>query len=162
MILAETSLGLVSSLRVIHTISSLRKSAGGPSRTVTSLCRELGESGAQVDLVSRDFHTEGYDSNLIPSSKWVTTTLVPTRSGFFLERFWASAFRAALLVRCGRGRSLVIHDHGLWLPTNHTAANVARDSRVPLIISTRGMLEPWALGLSRLEEALSLASLPAA
>jgi glycosyltransferase involved in cell wall biosynthesis len=38
----------------------------------------------------------------------------------------------------------VIHDHGLWLPTNHAAAATAQRLGIPLIVSPRGMLEPWA------------------
>ncbi len=39
----------------------------------------------------------------------------------------------------------IIHDHGLWLPSNHASAKVARSHDIPLVISTHGMLEPWAL-----------------
>ena len=39
----------------------------------------------------------------------------------------------------------LFHDHGLWLPLNHTVARLARQLNIPLIISPRGMLEPWAM-----------------
>jgi glycosyltransferase involved in cell wall biosynthesis len=39
----------------------------------------------------------------------------------------------------------VLHDNGLWLPHNHRIASLARDARLPRIVSTRGMLEPWAI-----------------
>ena len=47
--------------------------------------------------------------------------------------------------RCEHGRAMLIHDNGLWLPTNHSAAVIAGKFGVPLVVSTRGMLEPWAL-----------------
>lgn len=43
----------------------------------------------------------------------------------------------------------IVHDHGLWLPGNHAAARAARSSGIPLVVSVRGMLEPWALAHRR-------------
>lgn len=39
----------------------------------------------------------------------------------------------------------IIHDHGLWLPNNKVSALTAKKLGVPFVLSTRGMLEPWAL-----------------
>ncbi|MBB4070366.1 glycosyltransferase involved in cell wall biosynthesis [Salinibacter ruber] len=49
----------------------------------------------------------------------------------------------------------LIHDHGIWLPTNVTAATVARTRGVPLVISTRGMLTDWALQHNRWKKRLA-------
>ena len=49
----------------------------------------------------------------------------------------------------------LVHDHGLWLPTNHAAAQAARRLGVPLVATTRGMLEPWARQQSRIKKALA-------
>ena len=38
----------------------------------------------------------------------------------------------------------MIHNHGIWLPLNHHVSVTARRFGLPLIISPRGMLEPWA------------------
>jgi glycosyltransferase involved in cell wall biosynthesis len=39
----------------------------------------------------------------------------------------------------------IIHDNGIWLPHNHRIAAFAHDRGIPRIVSTRGMLEPWAM-----------------
>lgn len=39
----------------------------------------------------------------------------------------------------------LIHDHGVWLPTNHHVARSAKERGIPRMVSPRGMLEPWAL-----------------
>ena len=39
----------------------------------------------------------------------------------------------------------VIHDNGLWLAHNHQVADLARQSGAPRVVSTRGMLAPWAI-----------------
>jgi glycosyltransferase involved in cell wall biosynthesis len=39
----------------------------------------------------------------------------------------------------------LVHDNGLWLPHNHRIAELACGLGWPRVVSTRGMLEPWAL-----------------
>jgi glycosyltransferase involved in cell wall biosynthesis len=39
----------------------------------------------------------------------------------------------------------ILHDNGVWLPHNHRLAELAARRDIPRIVSTRGMLEPWAL-----------------
>lgn len=39
----------------------------------------------------------------------------------------------------------IIHDNGLWLPSNYASARSAKVLNIPHIISPHGMLEPWAL-----------------
>ncbi len=40
----------------------------------------------------------------------------------------------------------LIHDHGIWLPTNHRVARLANRAGIPRVVSVRGMIEPWSLG----------------
>jgi glycosyltransferase involved in cell wall biosynthesis len=49
----------------------------------------------------------------------------------------------------------LLHDHGLWLPSNHAAAAVARQACIPRVVSPRGMLEPWALRHRRWKKCLA-------
>lgn len=138
----ETSLN---TLRVVHTVASLEKSSGGPARTVTSLCRELGSMGVDVELISQDMSRHHKRDLVIPPTELVKTTLTSGVQIPLIGVVIPTRFRQQLekchLPLCPR----IIHDHGLWLPTNHIAANFARELRVPLIISIRGMLEPWAV-----------------
>jgi glycosyltransferase involved in cell wall biosynthesis len=39
----------------------------------------------------------------------------------------------------------LIHDTGLWLAHNHRTAELAAAIDAPRVVSTRGMLEPWAI-----------------
>ncbi len=133
------------SLRVIHTIGSLRRNAGGPTRTVTALCRELGRLGVGVELLSRAGTDSTGEQDLLPPAETVNTTLITDGPWRWIPAAWYFSFRAQLRRRCVSWGEVLIHDHGLWLPTNYAAAAVAREFCQPLIISTRGMLEPWAL-----------------
>ncbi len=131
--------------RVLHTVHSLRKSAGGPSRTVTALCRELGRQGANVELVSMDEVPSSGEIPLLPPASWVTTTLIPPQGIPLIGPIMTERFCTTLRERCTRLGLELIHDHGIWLPTNHATVSVALELGLPLVISPRGMLEPWAL-----------------
>ena len=136
---------LSAQFRLIHTVGSLRKDAGGPTRTVTALCRELGRLGVLVDLVSQEAIGATTDLNLLPPSDVVTTYLARAYRLPPSGTLWSPGFRGILCKRCRHGGSKLFHDHGLWLPANHSTSAVARKLKIPLVVSTRGMLEPWAL-----------------
>jgi len=50
----------------------------------------------------------------------------------------------------------IIHDHGIWLPSNNAAASVAKKTRIPYIVQARGMLEPWALSYRQLKKTIAM------
>lgn len=59
----------------------------------------------------------------------------------------ARRFTGAELRRELQGSGVrLLHDNGVWLPSNHAAASAARALALPLVVSPRGMLEPWSLG----------------
>jgi glycosyltransferase involved in cell wall biosynthesis len=51
----------------------------------------------------------------------------------------------------------LLHDHGVWLPSNAATALVAWQVGLPFIISTRGMLTDWALMHNRWKKRLAWA-----
>jgi len=53
------------------------------------------------------------------------------------------------------GAADVAHDNGLWLSHHHQLAVVARARDIPRVVSTRGMLEPWALGHKRMKKRIA-------
>jgi len=48
------------------------------------------------------------------------------------------------LVKSRAEQIQLIHDHALWLPNNYSMAMAAYRQGIPRIVSTHGMLEPWA------------------
>ena len=50
------------------------------------------------------------------------------------------------------GEPDILHDNGIWLPHNHRLAVLAERHGIPRIVSTRGMLEPWALRHKRFKK----------
>jgi glycosyltransferase involved in cell wall biosynthesis len=143
-------------LHIIHSIGSLRKSFGGPSRTATALCAELGRLGVPVNLFSQiGSGIAQNDGDVIPASDLVRTTLVKGFHIPLLRMSYAPSLGAGLC-ECGQqNKHSVFHDHGLWLPNNHTMASIARQLHKPLIISPRGMLEPWAINHNAWKKSLA-------
>src|ERR1051325_6040191 len=131
-------------VNVIVTISSLLPESGGTSRTSTQLCAALAPLGVRVDLLSLDYGLR-YGTPLLPRSDLVQTHLLPCRYSRQFRLIWAPQYRRALATRARELAPGLIHDNGVWQTTNHAAAQVARKLDVPLIISPRGMLEPWAM-----------------
>ena len=143
-------------MKIIHTVSSLALSAGGPTRTVTFLCSALGQQGAQVALFSTQASEKQGSELLLAPEQWVTTTLVSKDTGWLRHPLHLAPLRTALLQHCRIMQPTVLHDNGIWMPSNHTAAAVARATGVPLVISPRGMLEPWALNHQAWKKRLAL------
>lgn len=112
-------------MRVLITATSLDAAYGGPAFSVSRLAEALGEAGAGVGLWSAD-------------GSAATTELLSPRT---TVRRLTSGLRAAA---AAFGPD-VVHDNGLWLPHNHAVARLARETGLPRLVSTRGMLEPWAV-----------------
>lgn len=54
-----------------------------------------------------------------------------------------------------QGFTTVIHDHGLWLPSNLASARVARQMKCPYVVSAHGMLQPAALEHAALKKRIA-------
>jgi glycosyltransferase involved in cell wall biosynthesis len=106
--------------------TSFRPEYGGPAYSVSRLSVALAGAGAEVALWAPDQSAE------------VAPLRSKTRS---VRRLRGTAAEA--LNRFGRPD--ILHDNGMWLPHNHRLAELAKQRGIPRIVSTRGMLEPWAL-----------------
>lgn len=133
-------------VHVVQTVGDLWVASGGPSRSVTALADGLARAGAGVTLV-----TSWPDPSapiVRPAEPGVRLRAVaaPPRGG--LWRGAASPFGRAVAAAAPPGPA-VVHDHGVWLPTNRAAALVARATGRPLVVSPKGMLSERALGIKR-------------
>jgi glycosyltransferase involved in cell wall biosynthesis len=113
-------------VKVLISATSLQASYGGPAFSVSRLAGALAEEGAEVALWAPDGSAR--------SSPLVRETAAVARHDGSVHQ----------LVRSFQPD--VLHDNGLWLAHNHRLAVLSRALGVPRVVSTRGMLEPWALG----------------
>jgi glycosyltransferase involved in cell wall biosynthesis len=116
-----------------HIVPSLEARHGGPSKSVLGLARALAAGGGDVELLATD-----------PGAGW------HRMDGSLEIRTFHRDWPASL---CGSGglRSYlrtagadVVHHHSIWLRTLHYAHQAARRLGAALVVSPRGMMNPWA------------------
>ena len=133
----------MSGVRVLHTTASLHARNGGPPRTISALAEGLGRAGAAVEVLAL---ADGPPAETVrPDPSAAQTSFVEPGRGAS-RRFGT---------RVQSTGAEVVHDHGLWLPTNHAAAQAARRRGLPFVVSTRGMLEPWARQNGRFKKSVA-------
>ena len=123
-------------MKVFVAGTSLLPSYGGPAFSVSRLATALTEAGAEVGLWAPD-QSAGF------------TPLLPAQSS--VRRLTGTEAEAL----DSFGKTDVLHDNGIWLPHNHRLAALAERRGIPRVVSTRGMLEPWALNHKRLKKNLA-------
>ena len=123
-------------VRVFLAGTSLDPSYGGPAYSVSRMAIALTESGVQVGLWTPD-QSVATSPLLAPDSAVLRLTGPAARA---LDSF---------------GKSDVLHDNGLWRSHNHRLAQLAGARGIPRVVSTRGMLEPWAVRHKSLRKRLA-------
>jgi glycosyltransferase involved in cell wall biosynthesis len=134
-------------LKIIQTIAGIQASHGGTSRSVPALCEALAAETQHAIHLLATSPPRG-ENNCWPSSPVVCHEAASSRvwgrlwSGYGYERILTSLISPGAQVPQDRA---VIHDHGLWLATNHSVARFCRQHKVPRVVSPRGMLSEWAV-----------------
>ncbi len=126
----------MTAIECVHTVGSLSPGTGGPSRSVPALCAALQAAGANVHLLA----ASGSPADLepLPASLRLRTSIA--------SHHGRPGFRRLLATTLASLSAAAVHDHGIWLPTNHLAARQARRLGRPRIVSVRGMLDPASRG----------------
>lgn len=137
-------------LRAIHTVGSLGISAGGPSRTVPSLCRHISAADLQLHVEIVTTVDDRFGPNVACPD--IETHAVASAAGRqalrkLLENRVTAAKAAA--------ETVLLHDHGQWLPINRYSAAAARRHGLKRIVSPRGMLTPWSLDHKRMRKKIA-------
>ncbi|MEL6977860.1 MAG: glycosyltransferase [Pseudomonadota bacterium] len=133
-------------LRIIHVLGGMEAALGGPSYTAPRLAEAQAALGADVELLT-----------IAPgTSRPETSTRGALRVTAFPQTAAATPALSKLRVSLGLCAALrrkaaqadLIHAHGLWQWHTLAAAQTARRSGVPLMLSPRGMLAREALAIS--------------
>lgn len=136
-------------IHIVHTVDSLDVVHGGPSRSVAALADAVARAGlATTVLAGKGSPKESKGGWVAPQHALVERTN-PVGAEAFLRR---NLPYEAGLVRLAPD---IVHNHGLWLPSNFVAGRVAASLRRPYVVSPRGMLAPWALAYRRWKKRLA-------
>jgi hypothetical protein len=123
-------------MKVFLAGTSLAGPYGGPAVSVSRLALSLSDLGHEVGLWAAD--QSASQTPLLPPGAAVRRLTGPA----------AQAMNSFV-------RPDVIHDNGIWLSHNHRLAALATRCAIPRIVSTRGMLEPWAMAHKRWKKRLA-------
>ena len=143
----------VSKIRVVQTASSLARSLGGPSRSITGLCEHLARAGCKVDLCSIDTVASLGDAVEVDTS--LLDLHLANLGGKLSSIFIPAPFRDMLRARAAQCD--IVHSHGLWEPVNRCCSIVAKRLDRPHVISIRGMLDPPSFGHAAWKKRLAMA-----
>jgi glycosyltransferase involved in cell wall biosynthesis len=123
-------------VKVLLTGTSLLPDYGGPAFSVSRLAIALADAGAEVGLWASD--RSAADTPLLSLTSPVQR--IRGTESEALDRF---------------GEMDILHDNGIWLPHNHRLAALAKRRGLTRVVSTRGMLEPWAFSHKRFKKQIA-------
>jgi glycosyltransferase involved in cell wall biosynthesis len=136
-------------MRILHWLDLWWRDVGGPIRSISDLAEAMRERGHDVVISTADPRDA--------PRGWIEGSNPRMR-----------AFRhgpLGIIARSERARLRelvrsvdVVHLHGLWERSTHSVAGEAYASGVPFIVSTRGVLDDWAMTQRGLRKRLFLAA----
>lgn len=134
-------------MRVVQVVASLDADAGGPSRTVTGLAAALATRGCSPSILNLSLRQDGATRVTVPTAVPVCSRSALQGQGPHMRNLLSAYLyvRAAIPTR----PDTIVHVNGIWLPLLHVAMAEARRRSLPLVVSPRGMLEPWSLAYRR-------------
>lgn len=128
-------------MRVAFLSGSVSRAGGGFFESVRALARAL-HAQTGVEIAVFGLRDEFYSRDL---PEWA-----PVRVEAFPSRGPHSFGRAPGLKQALAGYSPdLVHLHGLWMYSSLVARDFSRRTGRPVVVSPRGMLDPWALRNSR-------------
>jgi glycosyltransferase involved in cell wall biosynthesis len=142
-------------MKIVHVVPSVSEEASGPSYSVPSLARALGQLGHDGQL-EHQVALLSVRGRALPPSPGFVHHVYPR--ALLLPRLWRSPALARALAREAQ-RCDVLHSHSLWVMPNIYPGWVSRPASTPLVVSPRGTLSPWALHHSRYRKKLMWALL---
>lgn len=146
----------MSTLRVLHVISSLSRLRGGPSVVVHNMLEALGRRGVAAEAVTTD--DDGGAARLdVPLDHFIE--FQGQRVRFFPRQTLKYAFSAPLWrwLRANIRGYDIVHTHELFSFAPLAAAHLARSARIPYLMTPHGALDTWGMrNKSRLVKATSI------
>lgn len=142
-------------LKILHTLAGLNNTSGGSRHATTSLCEALGRRGLKVYLVSQD-DSPPDDPCIIPDRRYLETRLLKLTIALRGLKFnYSHKFSDVIKKICAQHKIRIMHDNGMWLPSNHSTASIAKQLGIPLVIHPHGMLEKSALEVRSWKKSLA-------
>ncbi len=125
-------------LSIHQVVADIQNQSAGPSYSVTGLCKALDELGAAVKLHTLEPAPDvTFPFPVAYYPKWR-----------FPARLGVSPVMSRALYQVAMD-SEVIHFNGLWMMPSVYPGRAVEDTSCSLVVSPRGMLDPWAINWSK-------------
>jgi len=132
---------------ICQVVASINENVGGPAYSVANLAQALSQQNIYSHLFTLDYQHHGKQTSI---EDVILHSYPATGIAKYLRGFQPNASLA--LQELAATKLDLIHNHGLWMFPNLYARQAALRNHLPLVISPRGMLEPWSLKNSRLKK----------
>jgi glycosyltransferase involved in cell wall biosynthesis len=129
----------MSKIKILHVISDIHLSSGGPSQSVVELLNSLTAKN-DIELILLAVKLKG-ENNYGPINYNIVQKIIHVNSK--IEFIFPLMKIIKLLLNFQKVN--IIHMHGMWLPIYIIMYIYARLLNIKLIFQPRGMLEPWSL-----------------
>lgn len=133
-------------MKVVHVLDTASRLAGGMFESVKGLARAMLADGEDVAVIA------GLDPwSETDRATWAPVPLTEVPVAGFRNQILASAMREAI----DSAAPDLVHLHGIWGVGARAAAGWQTRTGRPVVISPRGMLDPWAWQRSRMKKRVS-------
>lgn len=126
-------------MKILHTISGLNISSGGPTSCTYNLIKGLRDEGIEADILT--LMPRDDSDKIIAGDSFIKALPNDARTPLV----YSSNFRRYLSSHIGYD---LYHANGLWTCPTHFTAEIAKKQNKPCVIAPHGMLYPQALQVS--------------
>jgi glycosyltransferase involved in cell wall biosynthesis len=133
-------------MKVLHTISSMNLSSGGPTACTYHLIKGIEQHNIDISLLT---FADSQGEILISDDSFIQTVPAP----HFRRYGYSKQFRKKLETFHDAD---IIHANGLWQYSTHASAVFARKTQKPFVLTLHGMLYPEGLKKSKWIKKMSL------
>lgn len=131
-------------MKVLHVIPYASSLYGGPPDVVTQMAGTLSDFGVAADVVTTT--ANGRVELVVQTHQPVIQKGIRY---FYFQRQWPKFWMFSWPLTCWLYRNIsnydLVHVHNLFAYTTLPACAIARHFKIPYVITTHGMLDPWCL-----------------
>ncbi len=131
-------------IHCVQIVGSLAPETGGTARSASLLSQGLAENNCRVSLISFDLGPE-FSKPLLPLHPLLDVYILSNVLSLGMKPLLTPELPGLLKNLIESNPDTVIHVQGVWLPYLGIASHFAARKSIPLVVSPRGMLTPWAM-----------------
>ena len=133
-------------IHIYQTVNDLSYKSCGPSQTVFNLSKRL-DKVFNLKIITNN------GKDFINITRKVNLEVL--EGGVQRNIFLTIPKIDSILRNLEVSQNTIFHDNGIWLPFNNTISRFCFKNKIPIIISTHGMLEPWSMANKKIKKKIA-------